>query len=170
MAIIREKNYDPYLLFQEGDTAYICYGHGYSKILPKEETLQFIRRLNNFLNKYSDEDIEKHNKKVQEDFEKMINGYDRNPEPKPKVKGSIYLLECKGRYKIGASKNVDRRVKQLDKRPFKVTKIISKDNVEDYYDKEKELHVKYSKNEIEGEWFIFTPEELKKVIEDIKRL
>lgn len=89
---------------------------------------------------------------------------------KTQLKGSIYLLECGGKYKIGISKNVDRRIKELDNRPFKVNKIISKDNVVDVYSKEQKLHTKYSKKRIDGEWYEFNQEELKNIIDEIKGL
>jgi hypothetical protein len=160
----------PYLLFEEEDQAYITNGYGYSEILSKEKVKEIIDKLNEFFLRTNEEDIENHNKKTRERFENEMNLCKGQATEKIQLKGSIYLLECGGKYKIGISKNVDRRIKELDNRPFKVNKIISKDNVIDVYSKEQKLHTKYSKKRIDGEWYEFNQEELKNIIDEIRGL
>lgn len=75
-----------------------------------------------------------------------------------------YLLKSKGNtYKIGKSKDISTRLKSLKTaNPF-IELLISIDK-----DIEEELHAKYSKNNIAGEWFKFNKEEIQEVIKHFK--
>lgn len=68
--------------------------------------------------------------------------------------GYVYLMRCQDFYKIGFSKNVERRQKQLDTRPFPLD-IISKVYSEIAFDVEQEIHQKLEDFRVEGEWYSF---------------
>ena len=69
-------------------------------------------------------------------------------------KGYVYLLKCADKYKIGFSKDVERRVKQLNNRPFEV-ELVQKWYYERAFDIEQELHTIYEKFKVDptGEWY-----------------
>ena len=80
----------------------------------------------------------------------------------------VYLFKCYNRYKIGISKNIERRLIQLQNNtPFPVEYIYAEKM---FYARkcEKLLHIHYKKNRRKGEWFEFSLQEIDKIIEKIK--
>lgn len=74
--------------------------------------------------------------------------------------GFIYLIKSKNIYKIGRSKLIKDRLKTYrTENPFGI-KIILVKKVKDYIEKEKELLVKFKKNQIRGEWFKLNKKEI----------
>lgn len=68
--------------------------------------------------------------------------------------GYVYLMRCQDFYKIGFSRNVERRHKQLDTRPFPLD-IISKVYSDIALDVEQEMHKKFGADRVEGERYLF---------------
>lgn len=114
--------------------------------------------------------IESHNEKRRIDFENEMCGYRKACEDKEKEKkeqrksemkkGYVYMLECGGKYKIGFSKDVERRMKELDTRPFELNLVVKSAFLNDAYDREQELHEYFEANRTIGEWYNFTKQEL----------
>ena len=80
----------------------------------------------------------------------------------------VYLLECGGKYKIGISKDVARRIKELDCRPFPINLMARSKRMTHAQDLEQHLHMKMSRYNIDGEWFDLPDDKLslvKSVIE-----
>jgi len=80
---------------------------------------------------------------------------------KEKERQNLYLLECQSFYKIGISKNVNRRVKQINKSiPFKIKVVgyiyLGKQarSAETYW------HDHYKKYRVRGEWFSIPKNEI----------
>lgn len=74
---------------------------------------------------------------------------------------NTYLFKDATHYKIGKSLDVNRRF--LEMRPYNPTLTIVtsiNENIEAL------LHIKYKKNRVKGEWFVFTEKEVQKLIED----
>ena len=84
--------------------------------------------------------------------------------------GYVYLLECGGKYKIGFSKYVEKRMHQLDTRPFKLNLVAKSKYLSDAYDWEQGLHDACADSVIDGEWYEFSESELKWVRETISEL
>ena len=84
--------------------------------------------------------------------------------------GYVYFLECGGRYKIGFSKNVERRMRQLDTRPFKINLVAKSKYLSDAYDWEQGLHDACSDSRIDGEWYEFSVSDLRWLKEAIRKL
>lgn len=82
----------------------------------------------------------------------------------------VYLFECAGRYKIGVSKNVPRRMKQLDNRPFPLRIVAQSQLVDEPFDIEHRLHVLFRKQNINGEWFDIDEEQADALAAYIKKL
>jgi len=73
-------------------------------------------------------------------------------------KGSVYIIQFYKWFKIGSSKDPILRLNQIKgktKLPCKF-ELIATFETEHYKQVEKELHVKYGKFRVNGEWFIFT--------------
>lgn len=80
------------------------------------------------------------------------------------IAASIYIMECAGKYKIGLSRDVERRRKQLDNRPFKTTIIYKSPVMEEVYDLEAALHDIYKEKNIKGEWFDLSQTDIETII------
>lgn len=82
----------------------------------------------------------------------------------------VYLMRCGTHYKIGVAKDVNRRLRDLDERPFKIALISVSQPIPDAYKIEKEIHKKYEKKRIRGEWFALDENEVNSVSEWIRTL
>ena len=113
-----------------------------------------------FIGKHS-EDIEEYNLKRNAEIDRDMRGYSESSSKRKgtRKKGYVYLLECGGRYKIGFSKDVERRIHQLDPTPFKLNLVAKSKFISDAYDREQELHEYFAENKIDGEWYEFSDHE-----------
>ena len=70
--------------------------------------------------------------------------------------GFVYVLRGAGYYKIGLSKNVDRRMEQIEpKLPFE-TELLCTIATDDMHRLESELHKRFADKRASGEWFQLT--------------
>jgi predicted GIY-YIG superfamily endonuclease len=124
------------------------------------------------------DDIEIYNEKRRLDIEQEMNGYMKSCEEAEARKreqrksewktGYVYMLECGGKYKIGFSKDVKRRMKQLDTRPFELKLVAQSDFLENAYDVEQEIHEMLEASRETGEWYNLSEQETGFVISLIK--
>ena len=122
-------------------------------LISKEEASVAIRLLTEYIDTFSDDEIKRENDVRDYDMHHPVF---TGEKPKKKVykDGYVYLLYCAGKYKIGFSNNVERRVKQLDTRPFPlycVAKIYSTMA----YQVEQEVHRMLEPYKVDGEWYEF---------------
>lgn len=82
-----------------------------------------------------------------------------------KTKSYVYIMRCKGFYKIGVSKDPERRVRELDKRPYKVELIFVSSATEYAYKVEKFIQEWLEYFKVGGEWYDF-PHSMVEVICD----
>ena len=114
-------------------------------------------------------ELENYNLRRQIEMHKQMTGY--YPKvPRPKNKYYIYLAKCGDRYKIGVSKNVETRIKQLNNRPYKVELVASSGLIENAYKIEKELHIEYDDYRLEGEWFSLPNDSVDEIIERLENM
>ena len=66
--------------------------------------------------------------------------------------GYVYVIKMQNSYKIGITRNPDRRFNQFLKLPYPIEEIMTV-FVPDYTKKEEFLHYKYKDKNINGEWF-----------------
>lgn len=143
-----------------------CLQNGQGFILSADETIKIAHGLVTFAYKNS-EAIEEHNKYVEEHLYDSWDDISNIPKianyKKPRY---LYLLECHNTYKIGITDNIERRIKQLDTRPFKLN-LIGQTNklIKDAYKWEQYLHNEYKDQNIEGEWFSLTENQIKDIID-----
>ena len=136
-----------YVINQHEDGYFLSDGNGF--IIESEDLIEIGKNLISFAKKHK-EDIIAHNEKAR----KNLYGFYEKLKKEPKKRsGHIYIMECGGKYKIGLSKNVERRKKQLDHRPFPVEIIYKSPELENVIDYERELHEVFDDKRISGEWF-----------------
>jgi len=85
-------------------------------------------------------------------------------------KGFTYLVHAENllRFKIGLTKNCDRRFTQLQScSPIKLF-LIAKKNTNDMYEEEKKWHSMFSKSKVRSEWFDLTYNQLYKITKNWK--
>lgn len=134
-------------------------------IFEKEELIDIANKILFFCEKYGDS-IEEYNEKTKEE-----ENYKRlEKTPKPKTKGFIYIMKCENKYKIGFTKNIDKRLKQLNNRPFPVELYYLSKEIEDVYNIEKFIHSKISKYKIDGEWYDFKEIDIKNIVILIEKI
>ena len=103
------------------------------------------------------------------EYEKAWGIAKDTPKEKKKANPSmVYLMECGGRYKIGVTKDIERRVKELDKRPFPVNVVATSELFDEAYLAEKEFHEIYKEYRLNGEWFDIPKDKLFEVEMDIR--
>lgn len=85
----------------------------------------------------------------------------------PARQGYVYLLKCGPRYKIGITKDIQRRINELTKQqPFPLELVHCAVGAE-YAAKERELHEQYDAVREHGEWFDLTPDQVAEIIESM---
>lgn len=144
-----------YVIEETKDGFYLCDGRGY--VMESEQIKELAQGLLRYVKKH-DKDIIEHNIHREREEEIELGGGWRNmgktSKQKPsKAKGYIYLLECKGKYKLGVSKNVERRIKELDKRPFELNLVAKSRLLDEAYYQEQNIHSSLDMFRIGGEWY-----------------
>ena len=121
------------------------------------ELKELMPLLEKYINEHTDEEVEEENKRR---LDNIYGGLPTTTKKKAATYsgGYVYLFECGGKYKIGVSQNVSRRIKDLDNRPFKVN-LICKVYSKMAYKVESMIHKALKIYKIDGEWydFDFTP-------------
>lgn len=143
-----------YELESYGEFSVLCDGYGF--IVDPEKMLSIAHRLVKTVDRFGD-DIIKYNHKLKKTRLK------KQKHTKIDKRSRIYLLESGGLYKVGISKNVERRVKELDNRPFKVKIVCYSDLMKNAQRIEKKLHREFAAHNVYGEWFEFNEDELETV-------
>lgn len=77
--------------------------------------------------------------------------------PSPKY---VYVIEALGRFKIGVTGDIQARIKTIQTTSPGELQLICYFETDDAYELEKELHQKFEKKRIQGEWFELTTEDL----------
>ena len=115
-----------------------------------------IKGLSNFLKTNSPVEISDLNKQIRDQFKrKEIKSAEKDSIIENKNYGVVYLLKIKNKpqYKIGVTKDLNKRLNQISpKMPFelKIEHKIESDNI---YSLEEKLHNKFEDKQIKGEWF-----------------
>jgi len=165
-----------------------------NNMISHPEAGYLINCVNNFYYTHSEEYVEGYNNKLFEEayndtFEEQIDysncilvptgKLDSNGAMIPKIislknaaskynsrAGFVYIMECAGKYKIGFSKNVDRRLKELNDKPFPI-KLVHKQYYDDARTKERMLHEQFKDFNINYEWFDLSKEQINNIIIDM---
>lgn len=127
-----------------------------------------------YCERYTDEEVKSVNELRRKNLENYIKSISStNKSTKSNKCGFVYVLKCANKYKIGYSKDVERRIKQLDTRPFRL-ELVFKVYSDNAYNIEQILHDSLTEYKAEGEWYNSTIESvdlrelIKEIAEDIK--
>ncbi len=143
----------PIVLYRDEGGVYIP-KIGFVFVLPSEVD-EIIDGLIKYKNSCSDSEIEEDNKfYIQAELENWKRLESEKTVNERTVKGYVYLLSCADKYKVGYSSNVERRMKQLDTRPFPL-ELVCKTYSDIAYDVEQRIHKIMSEYKVEGEWYEF---------------
>ncbi|NIV32750.1 MAG: hypothetical protein GWN58_25880 [Anaerolineae bacterium] len=128
-------------------------------ILTLYELTEILTAIKPFYDEVADRHIiqanEKHLHRQRDPHQRISLPPSGPPEP-----GFVYLLQCAEYYKIGCSKKVDRRIKQLSTLPpFDLVHICSI-QTDDMYQLEFELHQRFQHKRKRGEWFTLDAEDI----------
>ena len=165
----RLDGYMPYIIAESEDGVCIIDQNGF--YMPPEQMIQVSKGLAKFAKKYA-VDIERKNTETNAEFEQMLHGYgsERIRAKRTPAKGYVYLLECGGKYKVGWSRDVARRVKELDKRPFKLNVIAKSRLTEGAFKNEQYIHERIERFKINGEWYELPEEVVNRLVKAIKSM
>ena len=123
---------------------------GYNKYILPSDVERIINDLIYYSHFYTDDEIIQYNRQIEErffdNFRPTIN------KPTKELSGFVYILKCENRYKVGYSKDVNKRIKQLDTRPFKL-ELIYKRYSECAYRIEQRIHQQLVEFRVENEWY-----------------
>ena len=160
-----------YVFTEHSDGIEMIDCHGFTTCA--EDIMELCNGLMKYAFKHKSE-IDVYNQKRMIELEEELHGCVGTAKKKSKTTrskgGYVYLLECGGKYKIGFSKYVERRMHQLDTRPFKLNLVAKSKYLSDAYDWEQGLHDACADSVIDGEWYEFSESELQWVTKTISEL
>lgn len=168
---MRNLNYPFFIgtINNEEGVYYIC--DQYGMLFSKEELIEISNGLKKFVKKYGEE-IENINfqrrEESKKEYEEWKNKQKEKPKEKPRKNGKIYIMKCDAKYKIGMSTLVERRLKQLDNRPFPCEIVFKSSDTKYAYEVEQEIHLKLSKRRIKGEWYEIPDNLIESIENDIE--
>lgn len=155
---------------EENEIAALKDEESISCILPHREANYVINCINNFYYRYSAYYVDEYNNKIADEaYERWMKSMKQTTEPllpkyvKDTRSGYVYIMKCHDKYKIGFSKDVDRRFKELNDKPFPL-QLIYKQFFEDGRTVEKILHEEMKEYNTNYEWYEFTEEQVDKII------
>lgn len=135
--------------------------------VPNHEEIDFIIGiLEEFKKDHDDDEILDFNKFL---YEKVTKRSDEMlqtifAQNKRDIAGWVYVIHGENnRFKIGISKNVEKRLKSFSQLPFPVT-LIYKKKTKNMEETELFLHKKYEEQRINGEWFELSDKDIKNII------
>lgn len=173
---MRKLDYCFYIGSAESDGKELCYikdNQGY--LFSKEDLLNIANGILNFVKEYGD-NIDEMNlqkkKKAEDEYNEWLSQCrkGKNKKEKQRKNAKIYIMECNGRYKVGMSKLVENRLKQIDNRPFPCEILFKSSDTKYAYEIEQEIHIRLSKKRIKGEWYEMGQDTLSNVKQEIERL
>lgn len=161
------NSFTPYFITNTAKGYYFSDNNGF--IFESDDAIEIALGIIKFAKRYK-KDIEKYNIKKHIEIENEMNNHRKTfVKPKPKKKSHIYFLKCGDYYKIGISKDVNRRIKELDKRPFKIEVIYISDLTEKALEIEQTIHSSLERFRINGEWYNLPKGIIKIVCKAIKQ-
>lgn len=138
-----------YMLYSDDDGLFLLNQWGF--VAPLEEVEDIACKLLEYASTHVME-IDANNRHAEEYpyGEPCQNNSKRKAFPKKRY---VYLMKCGGRYKVGISENLERRVKELNNRPFPTEIVTHSNMVHCAYEAEREIHEWLAEYRIGGEWF-----------------
>ena len=123
----------------------------FNTLMRPSDVKNVIADLKDYCKNYTDEEVDLINANIKEHFFDNTSVDKKATERKQQV-GYIYLLKCGEFYKIGYSKCVEQRLRQLDIRPYKI-ELLMKWQSDIAYSIEQALHDIYKAYRVDNEWY-----------------
>lgn len=159
--------------YKEGEKTFYLIKNNGGFFPKKEEIEKIISGLQLFIDEYGNQ-IDQLNENIEikhkQEYEEWHKQQKENKKEKNRIIAQIYIIECNGRYKVGMSKNIENRLKQLDNRPFPCNIIFKSSDTKYAYEIEQEIHFRLTKRRIKGEWYDMPQEIVEKVKNEIEFL
>jgi len=151
------------------DGWFVCDQLGY--YYSTEEMTELGRALIETAEKCGDQ-IEDHN--LNRDIELSIMWHEVRPNGVPDKSttppGCVYMLESDGKYKVGFSRNVERRIKQLATMPYPLKLFAVSKPICRAFQIEQKIHKRLENSRITGEWYSLSKEQAEKIGKYIESL
>lgn len=131
------------------------------------ELLEILNAIHGFYNDVDDDAVCEYNESILSDYHNrnVVTETQLNRKlEQSKRNGYVYLINAGEFYKIGISRNVDRRITQLSTiPPFDVT-LVCIIETDDMLGLENKLHTMFSEKRVNGEWFTLSDEDVNYII------
>ena len=152
-----------YCITENEDGCMINNGQGF--VMEYEQMIDVAEKLKKYAHKHKEE-LKQHNIETQIKFDEMMNNC--KITPKSKTSAYVYVLKCGEYYKVGHSKNVRRRITELDNKPYKVDVVYISPPTPDAYKIEQGLHEWLEEDKVNGEWYDLPDYVVKEIIKYIE--
>lgn len=149
----------------ENDDGFLVVGDYAGFWKTPDELLEIAGELIRTARLHADE-IEEHNFEQEDYLDNLMTTSHHKPKSTPQPR-HVYMLECGGRYKIGMSKDVERRIGELDKRPFEIRLVAQSELTENAHQIEQRIHQRAEPYRISGEWYGFSEPQAERLAEYI---
>lgn len=166
--IFKTNGFYAFCITETEDGCVINDGQGF--VMESEQMIDIAHKMIKYAIKHKDA-LEQHNARLLKEMSQGMNNawHSAKKKPKPKKSAYVYVFECGGYYKIGYSKDVERRIKELDNRPHKLNVVCVSKYLDNAFKVEQELHRKLIQYKLDGEWYDLPDNTLVTVCEFIKR-
>lgn len=148
--------------------SYIAAKYHLSELANAECDILFVSTIDNVVDSYSADYFhlaKSESLDESKDDQKLLSSYEQIVSGEKDGCGFVYCLsDQQGHYKLGYSKNVDNRIKQLSTQPPFELKLMVKHQVYDMRRYEAALHNVYNRKRLRGEWFALSHQDLQEVI------
>ncbi len=159
--------FSAYVINITDDGYYLSDCNGF--VFESEDLIEIGKNLINYAKKHKEE-LKQHNIENQKFYNEQFEWCKpTTKQRKPKTEAYVYILKCGAFYKIGFSKDVERRVKELDYRPFKIDVVYVSPLTSNAYEIEQRLHEWLEEYRRSGEWYDLPNEMLELIVGEIKR-
>lgn len=152
------RNHPKLILYYDGEG---CLRDQFGGIITGREYYEMLNKVGYFYENVNDDDIEKFNKKVRAELHNELIAESKHVKNKPKKQGYVYFVQADGQhYKIGGTSNLESRIKNLQVASPNDLKLIAWIEINDWQEKEKQVHEYFDDKKIHGEWFDITLSEI----------
>ena len=138
-----------------------CLRDQFGGIITAREYYELLDKVGSFYENVNDDDIEEYNKAVQVELHNELISDSKRAENKPENQGYVYFVQADGQhYKIGGTSNLKSRMKSLQVASPNDLRLIAWLEINDWPEKEDQLHEYFDDKKIHGEWFDITVSEI----------
>jgi len=156
------RKFFPPAIFLYDEEEYIIPRDEMGFIYSKKEIEAWFKQIMKFYNFYSDEEINEYNNNLFEQYNPSYTNYtnSENTRKKPK-KGFVYFIKAEnGLIKIGRTKNLSNRYKQIQHSALLKTELLFAIESNDVIKLEQKLHHFFENKMEKGEWFALSNEDI----------